>query len=142
MRKTLTLALIAGVMILTPLALRADSITETFTSGLSPSGTTLPATPIPSGLSLFNPAQGTLTGISVTISGTATWASTSSSPLLLAYIDSITGLNSTSQRFNTPGSINISVTGTSTSNPALALFTGTGDYNGTMLVLFVSQLET
>lgn len=141
MRRILTVALVAGVLTLAPLALRADSISNSFTVAI-PSGSSLPAAIIPSGLSLFNSAQGTLTGISLTITGNATWTSSNSSPLLLAFLDSVTTLSTNSQRFTSPGAIAIDVTGTSTSTTNLGIYTGTGDYNGTLLDLFVSQLET
>lgn len=141
MRKIPTVALVAGILTLAPLALRADSITNSFTVGI-PSGSSLPAAIIPSGLSLFNPAQGTLTGVSLTITGSATWTSSYSSPLLLAFLDSVTTLSTNSQTVTSPGAIAINLTGTSTSTTSLGLYTGTGDYTGTLLDLSVSQLET
>lgn len=140
MRKSLCMALIASALLLTPLALRADSLTATFTVPLSSTG--LPAVGFANSLALFNPVQGTLTGVTLTLTGQANWISTYSSPLLIANLYGF--LNSSSaQTFNTPGAINFNLTGTSTTNAGtLADFTGTGDYSGDLLELTVSQLET
>ncbi len=146
MRRILTLALIAGVLILTPLVVMANTITENFTVPIDLSTptttatTTLPATLIPSGLSLFNPEDGTLTGISIAVSGPATWNSVNAGPSLEAFIDTAsTTLSPQSgvsfENFTNPGQITINLSASSGSATNFGLFTGTGGFNGDLLLL-------
>jgi hypothetical protein len=109
----------------------ASTLTQSFTETI-PSGTAIPYQSIPSGLSLFNTADGTLTGITITISGPLTW--TASPALLIADLYNFTNAASGAS-FTTPGTDTLSLTGTSTSASVLDLFEGQGFYNGDLLQL-------
>jgi Na+-transporting NADH:ubiquinone oxidoreductase subunit NqrB len=79
--RTVRLGLIAaavGAAVLAPAA-RADTITENFTITISPAATISTGNNVFAGTSVaqFNPANGTLTSMSMSLTGSASWTSTS-----------------------------------------------------------------
>ncbi|HEX5484258.1 MAG TPA: hypothetical protein VFZ08_16695 [Terriglobia bacterium] len=130
MRKTLTLALVAAAFILTPLALRADSLQETFSLTLP--STVLNNTAVEGGENFsttsfaeFNPALGTLNSINVTFTGSATFSGSSllSSALLFHNSNETVG---PLLFFSSPGAINFNMAAGDGFRPDLARITGTG----------------
>lgn len=109
-----------------PLALRADTINETFSL-------TIPATTLTAAVGRFsttsfaefNPADGTLNSVAVTLTGSATW---SGPKVFLVFLV----LHNTEEQvvpgqdFSTPGPINISMSGTDAFGVDLPFLTGTG----------------
>jgi hypothetical protein len=118
------LALIACAVMLTSLALRADTIDVPFDVQILP-GSEVPHTfPSPPTVGQFNPALGTLTEVTVTLRGTDTWTQRLGPDSLEA--DLYYGDFSTTQSFTSPGMLAFDLAGTSTTN--LADFIGTSDY--------------
>jgi hypothetical protein len=123
------LALLAVVACLCVCALagtgRADMITQNFTITVSP------AAPLAAGdnlfvasLSKFNPANGTLTAVSVSERGSGTWTSTSTSPQITPFI--YLGQNTGGEFLTTPGSIDLNGTAGFPASLIPPQFTGIG----------------
>jgi len=132
------IAAAVGAAVLAPAA-RADTITENFTITISPAATISTSNNFFAGTSAaqFNPANGTLTSFTMSLTGSASWTSTSSMPSLgiaaqVSFIDAFVP-----QIISTPGTmipINLP-SGASITDPfALAAFTGTGTLPTGLLV--------
>ena len=129
-----------GAAVLAPAA-RAGIITEPFTITVSPAATLsstsnndFPGTSV----AQFNPANGTLTSMSMSLTGSASWTSTSRTPSLgiaaqVSFIDAFVP-----QIISTPGPmipINLPPGGGPITDPfALAAFTGTGTLPTQLLI--------
>ena len=135
--RTLRLALLAGVlgaMVLTPIAVRADSITETFTVtvpfpspiGQGPPAGLFPGTPV----AQFNPTMGTLVDVATALTGSGQWTSSASFPSLGSslFLSGFGTFGLGGQIFDTPGTITFNISNTNNVNGVvlLAAFTGTG----------------
>ncbi len=141
MLRTLKLALIIGALVLAPLALRADSMSEDLSLSI-PSTTltvgieTFSVTPF----AQFNPAYGTLNSFTVTLAGSVNWSTTVPAPeagidMYLSFPGASNNLIA-SPDFTTPGIIKINLSsGTVTYGPYLSDLTGMGN---TMLDFIVA----
>jgi hypothetical protein len=133
------IAAAVGAAVLAPAA-RAGTITENFTITISPAATISTSNNDFAGTSVaqFNPANGTLTSMSMSLTGSASWTSTSDTPSLgiAAQVSFIDGF--VPQTISTPGtmiSINLPPGGTPITDPvALAAFTGTGTLPTQLLI--------
>jgi PEP-CTERM motif len=116
------------LFLLTPLTVSAASITEPFSVTISPAVTlTGEVFPVTS-FAQFNPANGTLNDIMTTLTGPATWTSSSHDPLLFAALtlhNSGEEVNN-GQTFGSPGAITINFGGTDTFTPDFTTLIGTG----------------
>jgi hypothetical protein len=108
---------------------RADTITESFTINIGPPPATLSnfqdnffSESVPQ----FNPANGTLTSVSVSLTGSGTWTSTSAFPDMLVFGAVQKNDITIPQDFGTPGTTTISLSGSSTDSGILGSVTGTG----------------
>jgi hypothetical protein len=135
-------ALTCMVVISAPAA-RADTITENFTITISPAATISTSNNDFAGTSVaqFNPANGTLTSMSMSLTGSASWTSTSSTPSLgiAAQVSFIDGF--VPQTISTPGTmiaINLPSGGPITDPVGLAAFTGTGTLPTQLLITDLS----
>lgn len=138
MRRILILALMAGALLLVPLALKADTLTENFSVALPTTTLSLTNNFSPTGLAEFNPADGTLTGISISLSGSASWKTEDLLPALAASLLTPSGLPIDVQAiaYLLPGSytIDLDLSGTLASQYFTG-FTGTGDVGYSILDL-------
>ena len=134
------IAAAVGAAVLAPAA-RADTITENFTITISPAATlSFTSNNEFAGTSVaqFNPANGTLTSITMSLTGSTSWTSTSSTPSLgiAAQVSFIDGF--VPQIISTPGTmipINLPPGGAPITDPvALAAFTGTGTLPTQLLI--------
>ena len=134
------IAAAVGAAVLAPAA-RADTITENFTITISPAATlSFTSNNEFAGTSVaqFNPANGTLTSITMSLTGSASWTSASSTPSLgiAAQVSFIDGF--VPQIISTPGTmipINLPPGGAPITDPvALAAFTGTGTLPTQLLI--------
>src|SRR5215831_10174723 len=133
---------VVAVTMLAPAA-RAGTITENFTITISPAATISTSNNDFAGTSVaqFNPANGTLTSMSMSLTGSASWTSTSSTPSLgiAAQVSFIDGF--APQTISTPGtmiSINLPSGGSITDPVGLAAFTGTGTLATKLLITDLS----
>jgi hypothetical protein len=131
MQRTLRLAVIIAALILTPLALRADTIEETFSLSI-PTTTLNNSAPIggenfaTTSFAEFNPANGTLNSITVTLTGAATFSGLSF-PLFSYLLYNNTNVEvGASEIFYTPGAISIDWSATDTYEPDFSYVTGAG----------------
>jgi hypothetical protein len=133
------IAAAVGAAVLAPAA-RAATITENFTITISPAATiSFISNNEFAGTSVaqFNPANGTLTSFSMSLTGSASWTSTSSAPSLAiaAEVSFIDGF--LVQTISTPGTmipINMPASGLVTDPVGLAAFTGTGTLPTLLLI--------
>jgi hypothetical protein len=141
------IAAAVGAAVLAPAA-RADTITENFTITISPAATISTGNNVFAGTSVaqFNPANGTLTSMSMSLTGSASWTSTSGTPSLgiaaqVSFIDAFVP-----QTISTPGTmiaINLPSSGPITDPIGLAAFTGTGTLPTQLLITdFSAQPST
>ena len=129
---------VVAVTMLAPAA-RAGTITENFTITISPAATISTSNNDFAGTSVaqFNPANGTLTSMSMSLTGSASWTSTSRTPSLgiaaqVSFIDAFVP-----QTISTPGTmilINLPSSGPITDPVGLAAFTGTGTLPTQLLI--------
>jgi hypothetical protein len=122
-------ALLATILfLLTPLTVSAASITEPFSVTISPA-VTLPAELFPvTSFAQFNPANGTLNDIMTTLTGPATWTSSSQAPMLFARLtlhNSGEVVNH-GQAFSSTGALTVDFGGTDTFTPDFTTLIGTG----------------
>jgi hypothetical protein len=132
------IAAAVGAAVLAPAA-RADTITENFTVTISPAATISTGSNVFAGTSVaqFNPANGTLTSMSMSLTGSASWTSTSGTPSLgiaaqVSFIDAFVP-----QTISTPGTmiaINLPSSGPITDPIGLAAFTGIGTLPTQLLI--------
>jgi hypothetical protein len=126
------IAAAVGAAVLAPAA-RAGTITENFTITISPAAT-LPFSGnnefAGTSVAQFNPANGTLTSITASLTGSASWISTTSGTPSLGVIGQVSsaglaiGFGSLTP-FSTPGTITLSLLLSPITDPAgLAKFTG------------------
>jgi hypothetical protein len=121
---------------------RADSITENFNIYIQP-----PATlggeynAFQVDVPQFDPTNGTLTSVSMSIMGIGGWSSTSSFPKV--FIGGIVNSRNTfefgMEQFTTPGGLSIFVSGSSSDSGLLADVTGTGTIPAGVEVFDVSS---
>jgi hypothetical protein len=110
-------AVIMGLIALAPVAASADTITESFTIGISgPDNNAFLGSPFDK----FNSSLGMLTGVSETLTGSTTWTAPSGSFLLL-----LLGITGADQSFLSPGTIDIDLSGNTTKSSELSDLTGT-----------------
>lgn len=133
--RILRLALFAAIffaMALIPLAARANMLQETFTITVSSAATLVSGNNLfyaAASVAQFNSTLGTLTSISISVTGSGTWTSTASPQNGVQEIlgGSPGGLiAATTSPFTTPGSINLNLTSSSSMSFELSEFTGTG----------------
>jgi hypothetical protein len=130
---------VAAATMLAPAA-RAGTITENFTITISPAATlSFPGNNEFAGTSVaqFNPANGTLTSMSMSLAGSASWTSISLTPSLgiAAEVSFIDGF--VPQMISTPStmiSIDLPSSGPITDPGGLAAFTGTGTLPTLLLI--------
>jgi PEP-CTERM motif len=120
--RSVLLAAAVGVAVLAPQAAGANVITETYTMtqfpAVSADGLNLfPDSPVAE----FNPADGTLTSVAESLTGTATWTSNTGNPFLSALL--FPAMPAETQLFFTPGTITFAISGSPTD---LNDFKGTG----------------
>jgi hypothetical protein len=119
---------------------RASIITENFTMTIGPPPVAL--NPVPAinsfGTSVpqFNPANGTLTSVSFSLTGSVMWNSSSASPDLLVKgvvtgSEAVFGL----QNFSTPGTLTINLSGSASDPGTLAGVTGAGTVSAGLNIL-------
>ena len=126
------LAAAVGVAVLAPSAASANVIIEPFTLTQFPAAEAS-GSDLSSDVAAFNPADGTLTSVSESLTGTATWTSTADAPFLLALLSP--GNPHGSQEFFTPGTITFAIS----DNPTdLNDFKGTGSVH---VFLFLSTSD-
>ncbi len=124
------LAAAVGVAVLAPQAASANVIIEPFTLTQFPAAAA-DGSNLSSDVPAFNPADGTLTSVSESLTGTATWTSTADAPFLFALLSPGNG----SQEFFTPGTITFAIS----DNPTdLNDFKGTGSVH---VFLFLSTSD-
>jgi PEP-CTERM motif len=111
-------AVVIGLIALAPVAAGADTITESFTIGISGPDTNEFLSSL---FDEFNPSLGMLTGVSETLTGSTTWTAPSGSVLFLEL-----GITGADQVFSTPGTIDIDLSGSTTKPLDLSDLTGTG----------------
>ena len=147
MKSKLGAALAVAAAIMLAPAARAGTITENFTITISPAATlSFTSDNVFHGTSVaqFNPANGTLTSFSASITGSASWTSTSGTPSLGVFggVSSAgvgIGFGSTTP-FSTPGTITLSLLLSPVTDPAgLAKFTGIDTVTTDLLVDDVSK---
>src|SRR5262249_2623156 len=142
MKSKLGAALAVAAAMLAPAA-RADTITENFTITIGPPAATLSFSGnnefAGTSVAQFNPANGTLTSISASITGSASWASDSSTPSLgvIGQVGSAglaIGFGSLTP-FSMPDTITLSLLLSPIMDPAgLAKFTGIGTVTTDLLI--------
>ena len=138
------IAAAVGAAVLAPAA-RADTITENFTITISPAATISTSNNDFAGTSVaqFNPANGTLTSITASITGSASWTSNSGTPSLgvIGQVSSAglaIGFGSLTP-FSTPGTITLSLLLSPVTDPAgLAKFTGIDTVTTDLLISVLS----
>jgi PEP-CTERM motif len=120
--RSVLLAAAVGVAVLAPQAGSANVITETFTMTQFPAVSAADLNLFPdSPVAEFNPADGTLTSVAESLTGTATWTSNNTDPNLFALL--FPGTPAVTQQFLTPGTITFAMSGSPTD---LNDFKGTG----------------
>ena len=118
MRRFARAVVMMGLIALTPIAARANTITEDFTIDIFGSDNhAFPSTPF----GKFNPSLGMLTSVSETLTGSTTWMAISGALLSLSI-----GITGAHQNFATTGTINIDLSGLTTKATKLSGVTGTG----------------
>ena len=140
MKSKLGAALAVAAAIMLAPAARAGTITENFTITINPAATlSFTSNNDFAGTSVaqFNPANGTLTSMSMSLTGSASWTSTSLTPSLgiAAQVSFIDGF--VPQTISTPGTmilINLPSSGPITDPVGLAAFTGTGTLPTQLLI--------
>jgi PEP-CTERM motif len=116
------LAAAVGVAVLAPSAASANVIIEPFTLTQLPAASAADLLLFPdSPVAEFNPADGSLTSVSESLTGTATWTSNNIDPNLFALL--FPGTPAVTQLFLTPGTITFAMSGSPTD---LNDFKGTG----------------
>jgi hypothetical protein len=111
---------------------RADTITENFTITIGPPAVILtfgPNNDFFASVPQFNPANGTLTSVSMSLSGSGTWFSNSGLQPILFALGTVQNSNQNitgSEGFIFPGVITINVSGSDSDSGLLGLVTGTG----------------
>lgn len=131
MRHFLHVSVILGLMtILSPSAVRADSLTTTFSVTIEPPANVVQFNNFftTTAFNLFNPTDGTLNSVSIALSGPADWTSDDSSPNFQTGLGTLSLFTlAVSPTITTPGSVSISMSsGTITGPFFLGVFTGSG----------------
>jgi hypothetical protein len=136
-RSIMTWVFFTGALTLTPLILDADTITENFTVPIGSVTFSNSWEFGALGLTEFNPADGTLTGVSLTLTGSATVETQENPGALHAELESAIGESIGDQFFEVFGSsINFDLSGAVPAD-SIDFFTGTGDYGDGLLMLIV-----
>jgi hypothetical protein len=125
MRRFARRVVMMGLIALTPIAARANTITKDFTVGISGRDNRNFPT---SFFDKFNPSLGTLTSISQTLTGSTIWTAP---PTAIMFMTLFT--TGAIQIFSPPGRIAIDISGSTTRSSALTELTGTGQFSDTLM---------